>query len=194
MKKIVALSLSLLMLLSVAGCAKEAPKATEGDSASSDAIVVGVVAPLSGGAAMVGDTLVKGVDLAVKEINAAGGINGRPIKIVKEDDEQNPAKSVSAMNKLVHSDKVSAVIGTVNSSCTMANMEVTRAAGIPQVTPIASGPAITNSGNDFIVRVQASDLLMAEAIANYVSKDLGLKKIAIMYQSDDYGTGGKDVA
>ena len=181
------LSLTAIAALSVSlfsGCGK---------TQTQTPIKIGIVAPLSGSSAMVGDTEVKGVELAVDEINAAGGINGRKLEIVKADDEQNPAKSVSAVNKLVHQDKVNAVIGTVNSSAVLADMQVTKAAKIPQITPIGSNNKITHSGNPWIFRLQASDEMQASAVTNYAINQLKKKKIAIMYQSDDYGTGGKDV-
>lgn len=211
MKKLVALFLALVLALAMTACAGQ-PAAAEpaaepaGDAAqpaepsegqvkanSTDPIVVGVYGPLSGDSAMVGQTLVEGVELATKQINEAGGIYGRQIELITEDDAQNPATAVSAVNKLVHSDSVAAVIGTVNSSCTLASMEVTQAAGIPHITPISSGAAITQMGNPYIVRIQASDLLQAGGIAKYAIEDLGAKKVACLYQSDDYGTGAMEV-
>lgn len=184
-KKIISVvTMAALSVGIFAGCSKSTAEKT---------IKIGVVAPLSGSAAMVGDTEVKGVELAVEEINAAGGINGRKLEIVKADDEQNPAKSVSAVNKLVHQDKVDAVIGSVNSSAVLANMQVTKAAQIVQITPIGSNNKITHSGNPWIFRLQASDEMQAGAVTNYAVDQLKFKKIAVMYQSDDYGTGGKDV-
>jgi len=182
--KVVAAALVLVFVASfAAGCS----------SPKKDPIKIGIVAPLSGGAAMVGDTQVKGVALAIKQINAAGGIHGREVIYIAEDDEQIPAKSVSAVNKLVYNDKVDAVIGTVNSSATLANMEVTRKAGVPQITPISSNPKITKLGNEWIFRLQASDEHQARAIVDYAINELKIKKPAVIYQSDDYGTGGKDV-
>jgi branched-chain amino acid transport system substrate-binding protein len=171
-----------------AGCSQKPAEGT------AEPIKIGTVGPLSGGAAMVGDTQVKGIQLAIDQFNEAGGIHGRELVLIQEDDEQNPAKSVSAMNKLVHNDNVIAVIGTVNSSATLANMEVTKEAEVPQITAISSNPKITLAGNPWIFRLQASDTHQCEAIVNYALDELGLERIAIMYQSDDYGTGGKDVA
>ena len=162
-------------------------------SGADEPLKIGVYGPLSGDAAMVGQTLVEGVSLAAKLINEAGGIDGRKIELIVEDDEQSPKVAVSAVNKLVYSDGVMAVIGTVNSSCTLASMEVTRDAEIPHITPISSGASITNSGNPWIARVQASDLLQAGAITRYAVDDLGAKKIGLLYQSDDYGTGAMEV-
>ncbi len=162
-------------------------------SAEGEPLKIGVYGPLSGDAAMVGQTMVEGIELATKQINEAGGIDGRQIELIIEDDEQSPKVAVSAANKLVYDHKVIGVIGTVNSSCTLASMEVTWDAEVPHITAISSGAAITNVGNPWIARVQASDLLQAGAITRYAVEDLGAKKIGIMYQSDDYGTGAMEV-
>lgn len=159
-----------------------------------DMIKVGVVAPISGSSAMVGDTQLKGIRLAVKQINEYGGIHNKEIVLIEEDDQQDPKTAVSAINKLVSNDEVIAVIGTVNSSCTLAMMDVTENNQIPLVTPISSGIAITDSSNNYIVRLQASDILQAKAITEYAINDLGYTKIAVMYQNDDFGSGGKEVA
>ncbi|HWS29425.1 MAG TPA: ABC transporter substrate-binding protein [Clostridia bacterium] len=212
MKKILAVTLVLLMTLALAACAptqepnvpdESAPVQTDAagtaetaapvGEATGEPILIGVYGPLSGNSAMVGATLVDGVKLAAKQINEAGGINGRPVELVVEDDAQDPATAVSAVNKLIYSDNVVGVIGTVNSSCTLASMEVSRDAGIPHITPISSGAAITNLGNPWIARVQASDLLQAGAIVKYAVEDLGAKRVACLYQSDDYGTGAMEV-
>ncbi len=177
------LSVVTLVAFTVAGCS----------SGSKEPIKIGAIAPLSGGAAMVGDTQVKGIQLAIDQVNAKGGIKGRKLELIAEDDEQNPAKSVNAANKLVYKDKVIGVIGTVNSSATLANMEVTKKAEVPQITPISSNPKITRSGNPWIFRLQASDTQQAQAIVDYAIKVQGLKRLAVLYQADDYGTGGKDV-
>ena len=72
-------------------------------------------------------------------------------------------------------------------------MTVTQDAGMPHITPISSGASITNSGYEYIIRVQLNDLKQAEAITNYMVDDLGMTRIACMYQNDDYGGGGNDV-
>jgi branched-chain amino acid transport system substrate-binding protein len=130
--------------------------------------------------------------MAIEEINAAGGINGRPIELISEDDENDATTAVSVVNKLVNQDEVDALIGSVNSSVTLAALEVTQDIGIPHLTAISSGAAVTTSGYEYVVRVQASDLLQAEAVVNYCI-DAGYKKIGPMYQNDDYGGGARDV-
>lgn len=189
-KKVLSILLSVAMIAAMlTGCGSKEEGAAEGGE-----IKVGVVAPISGSSAMVGDTQLKGIRLAAKQINEAGGINGMTIKLIEEDDQQDPKTAVSAINKLVSSDEVVAAIGTVNSSCTLAMMDVTESNQVPLVTPISSGIAITDPSNDYIVRLQASDILQAKAITEYAINDLGYTKIAVMYQNDDFGGGGKEVA
>lgn len=214
MKKVLTMLMAVLMVASLFACAAPAPAASapaaapaeaaapaaeaaapaeEAAPANTDPILIGVYGPLSGDSAMVGNTEVEGVQLAVKQINEAGGIDGRMIELVIEDDAQNPATAVSAVNKLIHSNNVVGVIGTVNSSCTLASMEVSQDAQVPHITPISSGASITNVGNPWIARVQASDLLQAGAVVRYAIEKLGAKNVGLLYQSDDYGTGAMEV-
>lgn len=209
-KKVLSILLSAAMVAAmVSGCgskdegsssadSSDKTEASSDDAAASDAtyegtIKIGVVGPFSGSSAMVGDTEKKGVELAAKQINENGGINGMTIELIEEDDQQDPKTAVSAINKLVSSDEVVAAVGTVNSSCTLAMMDVTENNEIPLVTPISSGVAITDPSNSYIVRLQASDKLQAKAITEYAINDLGYKNIAVMFQNDDFGAGGKDV-
>ena len=211
-KKVLSILLSAAMVAAmVSGCGSkdegsssadsaDKTEASSDDAAASDSdatyegtIKIGVVGPFSGSSAMVGDTEKKGVELAAKQINENGGINGMTIELIEEDDQQDPKTAVSAINKLVSSDEVVAAVGTVNSSCTLAMMDVTENNEIPLVTPISSGVAITDPSNSYIVRLQASDKLQAKAITEYAINDLGYKNIAVMFQNDDFGAGGKDV-
>ena len=174
--------LALVLVLSIVGtvCAAE------------DTIRIGVYGPLSGDSAMVGATMVEGIQLAVDEFNEAGGIDGHLIELFIEDDEQSPKVAVNAVNKLIYEDNVIGIIGTVNSSCVLQSMEVSWDAEVPHITPIGSNTSITHKGNPWIARLQASDALQAGAITRYAVEDLGAKKIAVIFQSDDYGTGGAE--
>ena len=211
-KKILALLLALVLCLGLMACAAstttepakteektEAAASTtteaaaETTEASGDPINVGFIAPLSGANAAVGTSNQTGVEMAVEEINAAGGINGRPLKLFAYDDENDASVAVSMCNKLIYNDNVCAIIGSTNSSVTLGAMTITQDAGIPELTPNSSGAAITNSGYKYIIRVQLNDLKMAEACVKYAVENCGYKKIALMYQDDDYGTGGMEV-
>lgn len=139
-KKVLSILLSVAMVAAmVSGCGSKeetpaadnaaaedsADEAADSEATYEGTIKIGMVAPISGSSAMVGDTELKGVRLAAKQINEAGGIQGMTIELIEEDDQQDPKTAVSAINKLVSMDEVTAAIGTVNSSCTLAMMDVT---------------------------------------------------------------------
>ena len=164
-----------------------------GAAAAQDPIRIGLCAPLSGDAAMVGQSLVDGAMLAIDEFNAAGGIDGHLIEVYKEDDEQTPRVAANAVNKLIFEDNVVGIIGPVSSGCVLTAMEVAADGEVPMITPTGSGASITHLGNPWIARTQASDILMAGAITRYAVSDLGAKRVAVIFQSDDYGSGGGEV-
>ncbi len=212
MKKVLAWGLALLMAGTLAGCgsgsgspapastAEKAPAGTAaapagGASASGETFTLGLICPLSGSSAVSGQILKNATEMAVNEINEAGGIDGRiQIVLAEVDDEGVPANSVTAMQKLVEQDKVGAVIGAQASSCTLANMEITKAAKIPQITPASSNVAVTQSGNPYIYQMTATDELHMRNIMKFMSAEKGAKSFAILYESSDFGTGGFKIA
>ena len=162
--------------------------------ASDKKFVLGVVSPLTGSGATSGAVQANAVKMAVNEINAAGGINGTlPINLISEDDEGVPAKSVTVTQKLVNQDKINAMIGALNSSCTLANMEVTKAAKIPQITPSSSNATITKQGNQYIFRMTATDTTHAKTLLKYAKESLKATKVAMIYESSDFGTGAYNI-
>jgi len=164
-------------------------------SGSGETFTLGLICPLSGSSAVSGRILKNATEMAVNEINEAGGINGSiKITLAEVDDEGVPATSVTAMQKLVEQDKVQAVIGAQASSCTLANMEVTKAAKIPQITPASSNGAVTSSGNPYIYQMTATDELHMRNIMKYMSGEKGAKTFGILYESSDFGTGGFKIA
>ena len=163
-------------------------------TAMADEFKLGLICPQSGSSAVSGKILLNATQMAVDEINEAGGINGEiPITLIDEDDEAVPANSVTVMQKLVEQDKVNAVIGSQASSCTLANMEITKAAKIPQITPASSNVQVTQSGNPFICQMTATDALHMQNVMKYEA-DQGAKTFAILYESSDFGTGGFNIA
>lgn len=169
--------------------ATTAPQATSAPANTSKVFTLGLVSPLTGSGATSGATQANAVMMAVDEINKAGGINGTlQINLISEDDEGTPAKSVAVTQKLVNEDHINAMIGALNSSCTLANMKVTQAAGIPQITPSSSNVTIVQQGDPFIFRMTATDATHANTLLKY-AKSKGITKIAMMYESSDFGTG-----
>ncbi len=175
------LALSMIAAFVLVGCSpKDSDKPTE--------LKIGLVVPLSGGSAGPGIALQRGVLEAAERLNSQGGVNGMTVKIISEDDESNPVKTVSAVKKLITEDKVVAIIGSNASSCTLAAMEEAARAEIPLVTPSSSSDDITQQGNEWIFRVTASNGTQATALVDYAVETLELSDFAIVHSSDDYGT------
>ncbi|HAC31189.1 MAG: ABC transporter substrate-binding protein [Treponema sp.] len=182
MKKIVgALSLAMAGLL-VLGCSGK----------SEDVIKVGSIGPLSGPVAVYGVECKNGIELAVEEINAAGGVNGKMLKIVAEDDEGNPEKSVSAYKKLTTKDGIKLVIGSLTSGCTQAITQLAQAQKVLQIAPAATAPAITDAGN-FIFRTCFIDPFQGTVGGKFSYETLGSRKAAVLYDiGNDYSVGLTD--
>lgn len=182
MKKLVKLLLVLSLVLVCAGMAFAAEKE----------IRIGVVGPMTGPGVQYGASMKEAAQLAVDEINAAGGVNGRKIVLFLEDDESNPAKAVSSMQKLLNKDGIAVAIGHYNSSCTLATMQVTQRAKTPMLCPISTAAAITESGNKYIFRNCATNPMQVGQLANWAFVNLtkpGGTKAAVIYENTDYGTG-----
>ncbi len=165
--------------------------APNGDAAS---VKVGVVGPFTGSSAAFGISMREGVQLAVEEINAEGGVRGLgPIEVIAEDDEGRPDVAVAAVTKVVQRDRVRAVIGPINSSNCLASMRVTQREQVPQITPVCASPAITAQGNPYIFRTTLSDSRYASSLAEFAVKTVKLSRFAILHDADDYGTDGANV-
>lgn len=181
MKKVVLLTAAALIAL-VMGCSKS----------GNNAIKVGSIGPLSGAVAVYGVECKNGIDLAVEEINAAGGVNGQLIEIIAEDDEGNPEKSVSAYKKLVTKDAVKYIIGSLTSGCTQAITQSAQAQKIVQIAPAATAPAITDAGN-YIFRACFIDPFQGTVGGKFAADNLGANSAAILYDiGNDYSVGLKE--
>lgn len=157
-------------------------------------VKVGVVGPLTGPIATTGFSMRNGIILAAEEINAAGGIKGvGKIDLVVEDSRCLPSDSVTAAHKLVTRDRVVAVIGDICSPATAASMRVTQKAETPQLTPLSSAYSITEAGNPWIFRIQINSRREAATMADFAVKELGLKKLATLFESGDFGQDGANI-
>jgi branched-chain amino acid transport system substrate-binding protein len=131
----------------------------------------------------------QGVQLAVDEINKAGGVGGRPLAPLFEDDASVPAQSVSATEKLVTKDDVVFLIGTFNSSTTLADMKIIDREKIPMLVPIAVAIDITESGNKWVFRNAATNPMQAEQLMNFIYNNTKQRKFAVLHENTDYGKG-----
>ncbi len=153
--------------------------------------VVGVVLPFTGEAAPYGEHIRVGINLAVEDVNAAGGIAGQPLKIIFEDSATDIDTGKAAARKLINEDKVLAVIGGATSSVTMAILEdVCVPAKVILLSPAASSPNLSGKSAYFL-RVYPSDTLEAARMADIAGNELRLKKLVIFSEAGEYGRGYK---
>ena len=178
------LTLAAVLALPLTGCGKE----------KTETVKIGLVCPVTGSAAAYGETMVNSAKIAVDEINAAGGVDGKyQLELLIEDDEGTPAKSVTAAQKLINQDGIKVLIGAQASSCTLAVMEVTASAGVPQIAPASTALSIVQLGNEWIFRNAAADPLQTSQVLAYAIDELGATSIAILHEATDYGVGGADL-
>ncbi|MGF7143726.1 branched-chain amino acid transport system substrate-binding protein [Anaerotaenia torta] len=180
-KKMMGLGLILsLTAASLAGCGP----------AAGDKFIIGGIGPISGDAASYGTSVKQGAEIAVEEINKAGGVTVGGKKLTLElnfmDDEAQPDKAVTAFNALMDA-KINALMGTVTSDAGLGIIDLTKEEGILMLTPSGSAAGLTKYDNAF--RLCFTDPLQGVTMANY-AKDNGYTKIAVIYNnSDNYSTG-----
>lgn len=155
-----------------------------------DKYQLGVVFPLSGNAAEHGKDMLDGLQYAVKEVNANGGINGVPVELVVEDGKAVPKDSVNATQKLITVDKVP-VIFTGFSSPVLASVPIADQHKVLLVNSAAATPRLANAGT-FLLNTLVLQNIELNYIAQHATKELGLKKMAIIYQNNDLGLGSKE--
>jgi branched-chain amino acid transport system substrate-binding protein len=184
-----------VLAVCLSGCptpkASEQPSATPAVSpaAAGGEIVLGAYFGSTGGFATFGQSSVKAIRLATDEINAAGGILGKQIKLVVEDDQCKPEEAATASQKLIQQDKVACVIGEVASSNSLAAAPICQKNQTPMVSPSSTNPAVTATG-DYIFRVCFTDDFQGKVMARFASEKLKAKTAVIFSDvSSDYSKG-----
>ncbi|RJQ49590.1 MAG: branched-chain amino acid ABC transporter substrate-binding protein [Nitrospiraceae bacterium] len=173
--------LSLCAIVFLFGCVKK-----------EDAVIkIGIAGPMTGDQAKMGTDFKNGVSLAVEEWNARGGVLGKKITTLVEDDQHDPKQAVSIANKLVNSGVVG-VIGHFNSSCSIPASDVYNRAGIPMISPGSTNPQLTEKGYPGVFRVCGRDDQQGKVGADFVIQQLKLKKIAVIHDKTTYGQGLAD--
>jgi branched-chain amino acid transport system substrate-binding protein len=158
----------------------------------SDEIVVGHYASMTGTTAVFGTSADEGIRLAADEINAAGGVLGRKIRVVTEDTQSKPEEAVTAVQKMITQDRVVALLGEIASSRSIAAAPVAQRARIPMLSPASTNPKVTQAGN-YIFRACFIDPFQGTAMADFAMKsEQGpkVRKLAIFYDvKNDYSLG-----
>jgi len=164
-------------------------RGNETNGVSTGQIIVGYYGDLSGRTSSFGQSTKNGVEMAADEINKAGGINGRTVQIITEDDQGEPNKAATVVTKLINQDKVQALLGEVASSNSLAAAPKAQEAKVPMISPSSTNPAVTQVG-DYIFRVCFIDPFQGEVMAKFAANNLKAKRAAILYDfNSDYSRG-----
>jgi branched-chain amino acid transport system substrate-binding protein len=156
---------------------------------AADPIKIGLVTALSGQSARAGEALTRGATIAIEEINAKGGVLGRPLELVRRDDESNPAKGLIAARELIQREKVVALVGGLDTPVALAIVPFVNNAKIPFVDPWAAGTNITQNGaaENYVFRVSAMDDEVDKAIVQFARKTYSTKKPGLILVNNPWG-------
>ncbi len=189
---IVALGMSALGL-SACNTSKTDPQPGAGKDPSVPAAVepwkVGAYLSLSGAETQFGIETKEGIELAVDEVNKKGGVKGRPVKVLYEDNKSNPQETNNKVLQLITRDKVVALLGEVASARSTVGGIVANKYKIPMITPSSTAPEVTQIG-PYIFRVCFTDDVQGQMGAEFVVKTMGKKRVGILYASDDVYSSG----
>jgi branched-chain amino acid transport system substrate-binding protein len=182
MKKVAIISVIAALFVAavaVTGCAKK----------DTGTIKIGTILPISGPVSAYGIQTRDAVLLAFDEINAAGGVLGKKLELIAEDDEASPEKSANAWKKLTSADKVNVIIGALTSKCSLAITSLSQAKKIVQISTSSTNDTVTDAG-DFIFRACYNDSFQGVVVAQFAFETLKGKKAAILTDiSNDYSVG-----
>ncbi|WP_134705163.1 ABC transporter substrate-binding protein [Ammoniphilus sp. YIM 78166] len=184
---------SLLVLTACGGGNQAAPASSSGSapapaaSESKDPIKVGAIFSLTGANSPLGVPEKQAVELLAKEINDAGGVNGHPLQVIFEDDKSDNTEAVKAIKKLVSSDKVAAVLGSSGSGPSLGMAEYASAQKVTMIS-MAAADQITNPVRAGIFKTPHTDIHGTKRVFKYMQEQ-GLTKVAILYDSNPYGSG-----
>ncbi|TFY98505.1 ABC transporter substrate-binding protein [Ramlibacter rhizophilus] len=174
---------ALVAALALAGLA------ATGGAHAADPIKFGLVTALSGQSALAGEAITRGMQIAIDEINAKGGVLGRPIELVRRDDEANPAKGVTAARELIYREKVAVVFGGLDTPVSMAIVPLVNQEKVPFVGPWAAGTGITKNGANpnFAFRVSAVDEIVDVGMLAYAQKNFKTAKPGLILVNNPWG-------
>ncbi len=158
-------------------------------SKSSQTIKIGAVLSLTGGNAPLGTAEQNSINLFVKQFNEAGGVNGAKIEVIIKDDQSDANIALDAANTLIEQENVVAVIGSSGTGPSLSMKNATSAASVPQLA-LAAGVSLTADNIKWIFRTPPTDAMAVQRALSYISQNLQKTKIAILYDSNAFGTDG----
>lgn len=183
LKRIFTVTLLSIMVLAVVGI---------GIAMAAGEIRIGFTPPTTGASAAEGALQIKAINLALKEINAAGGVNGKKIDLRTVDNQSSNPGALAAIQNAVEQEKVLALIGVVKSTQVLATSDAIKNYGIPTFIG-GTNVTLTQQGNPWLFRVRPDDSIAAAAMVKYIKEDTKLTKVGILHDTDAFGTGGADL-
>jgi len=160
------------------------------DGVFKDKILFGQVAALNGPAQALGQGMREGILAAFEEINRAGGVNGRKLELKSIDDSYEPEKTIEATTKAIKEDRVFALLGAVGTPTSKAGQPIATAAKVPFIGPFTGAEFLRTPFNRYVVNIRSSYFQETEAWIEHLTNDLGITRIAILYQDDAFGLAG----
>ncbi|MGZ4811070.1 MAG: ABC transporter substrate-binding protein [Thermoanaerobaculia bacterium] len=181
--------LMAVVTLVLFGCQPKSENNAVSSTSGGNEILIGEYGSLTGPQATFGQSTHNGVMMAIDEVNAKGGINGRKLKVLTEDDQSKQEEAANAVTKLISQNSVIAVIGEVASSASIAAAPICQSNKVPMISPSSTNPQVTQKG-DYIFRMCFTDDYQGHSMADYVGKQLGIKTAAILTDvKSDYSQG-----
>lgn len=178
---------AVALFASACGGKQEQPKSQEGTK-TKEPVKIGVALPMTGVAALYGEQVSSGMKVAEEEIEKEGGIlGGRPIDLIIEDDKASPEEGVNVVQKLINRDRVKVIAGGVNSSVTLAQIPVTKAAGVLQIVSVSKAPEIREQGHPYLFGINLTTDMTGDFFYPWIAKNLPeIKKVAVLTENTDY--------
>lgn len=161
-------------------------------AAAGGEIRIGFTPPVTGASAAEGSFQIKAIKLALKEINAAGGVNGKKIDLRMVDNQSSNPGALAALQKAVEQEKALALMGFVKSTQILATSDAIKGYGIPTFVG-GTNVTLTQQGNPWLFRVRPDDSIAALAMIKYITEDLKLTKVGVLNDTDAFGMGGGDL-
>lgn len=155
-------------------------------------IKIGFVPPITGDSAAEGALQIKSIKLAVKEINAAGGVNGKKINLIMADNRSTNPGALLALQKVVEQEKVLALVGSVRSTQILAMSDTIKGYGIPTIIG-GTNVNLTKQGNPWLFRVRPDDTIAAGAMVKFIKENTKFTNIGILNDMEAFGQGGGDL-
>lgn len=155
-------------------------------------IRIGQVIPITGEAAESGQYHKWGAELAVEEVNKAGGVKGRPLQLVFEDDKTTNPGAVAALQRLLEDQEIPAILGSIRSTQVQAMLPTINEASVPVMIG-GTNYGLTHSGSRWVFRFRPNDSFSAQVLAKFVVQELKKGKVAVIFANDAFGQGGRDL-